>query len=119
MSWLRGLWRRLWHRIRPSSAPFATLLVEDLPDDLLPRTIYLAGEGGHLWCAAMLCPCGCGDVIQLNLLEAVRPYWRVRELPDGTISIEPSVWRRKGCRCHFFVRGGLIEWCRDTRSAWR
>jgi hypothetical protein len=119
MSWLRGLWQRFWRWIRPGAAPFTTVLVGDLPDDLRARTIYLVGEDGHLWCAAILCPCGCGDVIQLNLLEAARPSWKVRESSDGTISIEPSVWRQKGCRSHFFVRKGVIEWCQDAGAAWR
>lgn len=112
MSWLIRLWAWLLRRLRPRSAPFATASVEDLPDDLRPRTIYLAGEGGHRWCAALLCPCGCGQVIQLNLLKAVRPCWSVTEHGDGSVSIEPSVWRQKGCRSHFFLRHGRVEWFR-------
>lgn len=116
MNWLRRLWAWLRGRRRPRPAPFATEAVDDLPDDLLPRTLYLAGEGGHRWCAALVCPCGCGEVIQLNLLRAVRPRWEVVEHRDGTVSLEPSVWRQKGCRSHFFLRRGQVEWCRSARA---
>ncbi|WP_436231260.1 DUF6527 family protein [Caballeronia sp. LjRoot29] len=59
----------------------------------------------------MICPCGCGEVIELNLLKQARPCWSAEEHPDGTISLVPSVWRQRGCRSHFFLRRGGIEWC--------
>lgn len=116
MSWLRRLALRFWRRFRPGSAPYATALVEGLPEEPGPRTIYLAGAGGDPWAAALACPCGCGAVIRLNLLKDARPCWSVVEYRDGIISIEPSVWRRKGCRSHFFFRRGRIEWCRSRRD---
>ena len=84
--------------------------VEDLPENLKPLRLYVAGERRNEWAAAMLCPCGCEETIQLNLLEQVRPRWRVLEAELGP-SLEPSVWRRQGCRSHFFLRSGQIEWC--------
>ncbi|MGE3343138.1 MAG: DUF6527 family protein [Vicinamibacterales bacterium] len=35
-----------------------------------------------MWAAALLCPCGCGDVIELNLVEQASPCWRVRQHRD-------------------------------------
>jgi hypothetical protein len=109
---LRERLRALWGRPRPQR--FAYARVDDFPDLLKPSTLYVAGEGAHLWAAAMRCPCGCGDVIELNLLKKVRPRWSVQEHTDGSVSLMPSVWRRKGCRSHFFVRHGRIDWCRST-----
>jgi hypothetical protein len=111
VKWLKRQWLRLWRSFRPTGAPFGITLVDDLPDELRQRIVYLAGEGRHLWCAALVCPCGCGEVIRLNLLKDARPCWGVNEHPDGTVSIQPSVWREKGCRSHFFVRRGMINWC--------
>lgn len=111
MNWLKRQWLRLWRWLRPAEAPFGTTLVDELPDEPKPRTVYLAGEGRHLWCAGFVCPCGCGEIIRLNLLEDARPCWVVSKHPDETVSIEPSVWRQKGCRSHFFVRRGRIDWC--------
>ena len=94
------------------SEAFRTVRVEDLPDAPRPLLLYIAGEIKQEWAAAMLCPCGCGETIRLNLLEQVRPRWKFLENETGP-SLEPSVWRRQGCRSHFFLRDGRIEWC-DT-----
>jgi hypothetical protein len=85
--------------------------VDDFPERLKASRLYLAGETGHFWGAAMICPCGCGETIQLNLLKEARPCWSVQEHEDGSITVLPSVWRQKGCRSHFFVRRSRIEWC--------
>ena len=84
--------------------------VDEFPDLLRPSTLYVAGEEPHMWAAALLCPCGCGDVIELNLLGQARPCWSVRQHRDGSVTLTPSVWRRKGCRSHFFVRNSRIAW---------
>jgi hypothetical protein len=85
--------------------------VNELPDKLEQAKVYLAGEGAYLWVAAMICPCGCRQVIEINLLKQARPCWSAQEHGDGTVSLAPSVWRQKGCRSHFFVRHGRIHWC--------
>jgi hypothetical protein len=103
--WARSRW------IKPKPQLFRSARVEDMPDSLKSLTVYLCGEGENLWAAAMICPCGCGDVIQLNLLKRASPCWSVVEHPDGTVSVMPSVWRKKGCRSHFFIRQGRVEWC--------
>jgi len=90
--------------------------VEDLPDTLKPETLYVAGDGPHTWAAAMMCPCGCGDIIQLNLMKQARPCWTVRCHRDGTVSLIPSVWRTKGCQSHFFVRQSRIQWCTNGKA---
>jgi hypothetical protein len=85
--------------------------VDEFPDKLERAKVYLAGEGDNLWAAAMTCPCGCAEVIELNLLKQVRPCWSARAHADQTVSLKPSVWRQKGCRSHFYVRHGRIDWC--------
>lgn len=85
--------------------------VEDFPEDPKPLTVYVAGEGEHQWGAAMLCPCGCGDTIELNLLSQVRPRWKVDADSKRAVTLSPSVWRKKGCKSHFFVRRGRVDWC--------
>lgn len=114
--WLWSCFTYLPRRLLAAFAPpretiFRPIHVEDLPDVLSPGAVYLAGEGANLWAAAMLCPCGCNEAIQLNLLPQVRPRWAVEEHVDGTLTLTPSVWRQKGCRSHFVLRGGRIIWC--------
>jgi hypothetical protein len=101
------------------TAPLYRLLrVEDLPDQPEERTLYLAGEEGFEWGAAMVCPCGCKETIQFNLLREVRPRWTIHLAEDG-VSLAPSVWRSQGCHSHFFLRHGQIEWCETQPVASR
>ena len=86
-------------------------LVEDLPDRPVAGSVYLAGEPQNWWAASMLCPCGCNDEIQLNLLAQVRPRWTANIGSDGAVTLTPSVWRQSGCRSHFILRRGHITWC--------
>ena len=111
-----GLLVRLWAWLRSRSvrrpAPLRTVYVEELPDQLDPKAVYVLGEGKHRWFAAMLCPCGCGSTVQVSLMASTRPRWRLIEhVSDGTVSLEPSLWREGGCESHFFLRRGFIEWC--------
>ena len=102
-------WKPQFFRRKPKL--YRVARVDEFPDSLESHKVYLSGEGEHLWAAAMICPCGCCEVIELNLLKKVRPCWSVVEPPDGSISLMPSVWRQKGCKSHFFVRNGRIDWC--------
>lgn len=90
---------------------YRTVKVEDFPDKFIPETLYLAGEEGSLWGAALLCPCGCGERIEINLLKQARPCWTVHMSSNGVVSLTPSIWRQRGCGSHFFLRNGRIEWC--------
>ncbi len=83
---------------------------DELPEDLHEKTLYILGEGPHVWAVALRCPCGCQTVIHLNLLPGAKPRWRLTEHSNGSVTLHPSVWRQKGCRSHFFVRRGQIQW---------
>lgn len=110
MKWLKRLWHDLWNWFSPAPQALRTLKVEDLPDVLDVRAIYLVGEGNYLWFAALVCPCGCAETIFLNLLSGQRPCWRIECHSDGTVSLCPSIWRIRNCHSHFFIRRGQIEW---------
>lgn len=85
--------------------------VDDDPDVVQPGTVYVVGEGGHPWFAAMACPCGCGETIKLAMVQGSRPRWSLARHWDDTVSLKPSVWRKVGCKSHFWVRSGRIDWC--------
>ena len=84
--------------------------IEEFPVNLKPYILYVIGEEQHLWAATMLCPCGCGDVIELNLLKETSPCWSVQLHSDSSVSLMPSVWRSKGCQSHFFLQNGRVDW---------
>lgn len=109
LNWLARLWWWLadllgWH------GGLRTEVVQNFPDAFDPSRVYLVGEGETPWSAALLCPCGCGAEIQVSLVENDRPRWRVKRHFNGTVTLHPSIWRKKGCRSHFFLRRGRIVW---------
>jgi len=103
--WLRRGYR--W--VRGQAPPLRTLVVEELSGEPEAGVIYLLGVDQKPWAAAFLCPCGCGSLIELNLLPEARPCWQVKRQWDTTVTLWPSVNRLTGCRSHFWLRRGLIE----------
>lgn len=111
-----GTWLRSWF-VRPVR-PLQTVYVEELPDLLDPKAVYILGQGRHLWFVALLCPCGCNEVLQVSLLPDAKPKWSLIEhADDGSITLQPSVWRKIGCRSHFFLRRGRVLWCSEYRMS--
>jgi len=84
--------------------------VDDLPDNLKRATVYIVGEDGYDWTAAMLCPGGCGKTLEMNLLPDAKPVWQVREQPNRIVTLHPSIWMKTGCACHFVLRNGRVRW---------
>ena len=106
---------QLWWCLVESSGlrpGYATVVVDDFPDELQPNRIYLVGDPVLPWSAALQCPCGCSAPIQLSLVLHDTPNWRPRRHFWGSVSLYPSVWRKRGCRSHFFLRRGRIVWSR-------
>lgn len=114
-------WRWLTGWFRPPPKPFGLAFAEadELPEFLPPRTLVVAREGDELWSAGMICPCGCGRRIELMLLPGVKPRWDVRVEDGGLPTLWPSVWAKTGCRSHFWLRAGRIEWCADEVDSLR
>jgi hypothetical protein len=104
--WIRHLYRR----VRGQESPLRTLIVEELPDNPMAGIMYLLGVNQKPWATAFRCPCGCGALIELNLLPEARPSWQVKPYWDGTVSLYPSVNRLTGCRSHFWINRGLVKW---------
>jgi hypothetical protein len=74
--------------------------------------VIVASGGIQKW-ACMKCPGGCGTTITLSLNPERRPRWQVLRDWFGRPTLEPSVHQMTACRCHFWVRRGLVEWCAD------
>jgi Family of unknown function (DUF6527) len=113
--WLWSLlvlgFEKLFGLVSQKAAAFTYEVVDDVPEELKPRRVYLVGEGKNLWAAAMVCPCGCNEKIELNLLKGTRPCWHAEPHGDGLVTLSPSVWRKKGCKSHFILQRGQIIWC--------
>lgn len=81
-----------------------------MPDQLDPRKVYLIGQPSSPWLAVMLCPGGCGSTLHMNLRKSQRPCWVVSINEKNCASFHPSLWKKDGCQCHFFLRNGVVQW---------
>ncbi|TLX27435.1 hypothetical protein FE904_00120 [Chryseobacterium indologenes] len=82
---------------------------EDMPEKISPMKLYFIGEYQNYWQVVMLCPCGCGSPLHMNLLEEYFPYWEYK-IEDGKVSLFPSIDRFVGCKSHFHLIKGKIIW---------
>ena len=66
----------------------------------------------------MNCPCGCGDLLIINLDRRAGPAWRIYRRGDA-ISLFPSYWRDTKCESHFILWRNIIHWCDwDDDNIW-
>lgn len=72
-------------------------------------------ERGAVRTAVFQCPCGCGDMLVINLDPAAGSAWRHRV--DGEVlTLMPSVWRDSGCESHFILWRNELYWCGVTEE---
>ncbi|WP_183980643.1 DUF6527 family protein [Runella defluvii] len=83
---------------------------DDLPEKTQAHTFYIVGLKKFPWLLAFECPCGCGELIQLNLLRESRPQWSIKLNKSKSITVYPSVWRKVGCKSHFWIQESKIKW---------
>jgi uncharacterized protein DUF6527 len=77
--------------------------------------IVIVKRGGLRW-VVFRCPCGCGDLLTVNVDRRVPPNWRVIHR-GKSVTLMPSVWRTSGCRSHFILWKSQVwlfrNWDRD------
>jgi hypothetical protein len=84
--------------------------VLEVPEEIEESVLYYVGDKGFKWVLIFKCPCGCHEIIQLNLLKEASPGWRVKFHDDGDVSIYPSVNRNINCRSHFNITRNSVRW---------
>ena len=104
------IWLWLLTQLGLRTPTYHAVHVSDLPDKLRTETLYVAGEDGIAWSAAMLCPCGCCKILEMNLLPDAEPCWTLTESPGGLVTLHPSVWLKTDCESHFFLQSGKVRW---------
>jgi hypothetical protein len=75
-----------------------------------PERIVLV-ERGHAREVLFQCPCGCGEIVVINVDRAAGPAWRVR-IRGERLTLMPSVLRTSGCESHFVLWDNQVCWCR-------
>lgn len=86
-------------------------IMDDIPEEVDSKTIFVVGDSNHPQYVVFLCPCGCGRRIELNLNPESSPRWKLKWHLLGTVSLSPSVWRKSGCWSHFFLKHSKVLWC--------
>lgn len=77
--------------------------VEQFPEHLDEGILYICEEFDV---TAHKCCCGCGEDVY-NKLSPAR--WRLIKMPDGRISLEPSVGNWKySCQSHYWIRNNRV-----------
>ena len=72
--------------------------VEEIPNTPESFVLYLVGQNQFLWNASMICPCGCGELLQMGLMPEGRPQWFAQFHRDGKISFPINLencWMQK------------------------
>lgn len=67
-----------------------------------PGDAVLVSRGRPRW-LLILCPCGCGAELPVNLDSRAGPAWRLYFDRMNRVGLYPSVWRDTDCRSHFIV----------------
>jgi hypothetical protein len=99
-------------RLLKKESLYTNKRVEIIPDKLKPLILYIEGDGNKDQFAALLCPCGCGEEINLNLEPDEEPCWH---LASGNFTdLSPSIWKSNNCKSHFFIKEGKVKWCIDN-----
>jgi len=95
---------------------FSVSSARDMPgrEELNSGEIVIVGPLERPKWLTFPCPSGCGEPLLLSLNKERRPRWSIQCDWLGRPSISPSVHRTDGCRCHFWLRKGRVEWCKDS-----
>lgn len=114
--WIIEVWNLFWSdktkivKTDTVSPRFQIEDVEDIPESIPDRLIFIVQDGNEPELLVFKCPCGCDADIILNLLKDASPRWCYELNDKKTIDIYPSVWRTIGCKSHFFVKDSNIKW---------
>jgi len=102
--WITNYFSTFWDK------PFSVKYTEDPIDHPKGKVLYVIGTVDEPWQVEMRCPCGCNEKIVLPVNYETSPRWSITVSKESIPTLHPSIWRSKGCKSHFFLRQGKIEW---------
>ncbi len=76
--------------------------------------IVKGNDNYHKW-IFFNCPCGCGELLSLSLMDNRDQHWDIEIDKFDRVSLSPSVWKNDGCQSHFYVKRSKIIWVRDGK----
>lgn len=113
----RELVKRILVKLKLIEEPdfsFTNILRHPTPEEIDEGEISLVATPKIQKWACFKCPGGCGETISLSLSKKRRPRWKVSLDWLGRPSIHPSVRQQNQCRCHFWIKFGMVNWCKDS-----
>jgi hypothetical protein len=84
--------------------------VADVPKNPEPYKVYVLGGTTTPFLSVIRCPCGCGESLHMNLLKSRAPCWDLCVADNNIVTFKPSLWKKTGCRSHFHLINGKVEW---------
>ena len=87
---------------------YRVINLDDYPETVDDKVIYVVGDLQKPQYAVFLCPCGCRQKIELNMNPESRPRWEIQWHLMGTLSFSPSINRKVGCGSHFYLKNSKV-----------
>jgi Family of unknown function (DUF6527) len=114
-SWLRSF--LIWiGRVPKPDFISKQVAVHPASDQIKPGVIVVVGNQQVQKWACFRCPGGCSEVIKLSLNHNRSPCWSIQIDRLNQPTISPSIRQTNDCQCHFWIRQGQVEWCKDSGS---
>lgn len=95
---------------------YSLRIVDDIQDDYEYGAMYLIGSSNNFWRCVFHCPCGCGELLELLLLDGASPNWTAKLIDDSHVDLSPSIWKTHGCKSHFFIKNNRVLWVPQKRN---
>lgn len=95
---------------------YSLRIVDDIQDDYEYGAMYLIGSSNIFWRCVFHCPCGCGELLELLLLDGASPNWTAELIDDSHVDLSPSIWKTHGCKSHFFIKNNRVLWVPQKRN---
>lgn len=86
---------------------------DSIPEVVPVNEVCVLGTASEASLAVLQCPCGCKSLLYLNLIPEESPCWKMTISSDNAVSLHPSLWKKSGCKSHFFIKSGEIKWATD------
>lgn len=100
--------------VQPPDLTVKQVSEHPIKEKINTKTIFIVGGKGYQKWAYLRCPCGCNEIIMLSLVKKRRPNWNFSTDLLNRPTIYPSIWQTSGCRSHFWVKKGSVNWCKNT-----
>lgn len=103
----------LFHAIPQSDLVAKITPTHPTQEQILPGNMTIVRDGIDKW-ACFRCPGKCGETIKLSLSKNRRPRWSAATDWLNRPTVTPSVRQTNHCQCHFWIRQGRVDWCKDS-----